>query len=224
MKKNLYITIGSIVGAVVIVAALIAGIIFVVRTCDEEPAPTEFTLEGTWRLFNYDATTTDVQFLVFGAESVTAFKNGNQVFTSKYEYANNSLKLVDLNKEYVSLKYTNNYVNLVDGNHVEQTLVRSTGNGSVIESIDWTKIVGTWKVTLHGKDFPANETMSFDGSTFKAYRGSETPFVDCPYTPEANGNVNVQSMGQFCLTYVDSNVAILVQLSNGNVFELVPQN
>ena len=125
MKNKIWV----IIGAVIIVLAVVAASIFLISTKDVKPAATNFELEGTWKLFNYNTAMTDEQYLVFSDGIVNGYKNGNSTpsITSKFEYSTGVLKLTDLGVEYKVDEVTGNYLALYDANVTEYALVRSTG-------------------------------------------------------------------------------------------------
>ncbi len=220
MKNKIYIAIGSIV----IVAAIVAASIFLISTKDVKPAATDFELDGTWKLFNYNAAMTDEQYLVFGDGVVNGYKNGNGTpsITSKFEYSTGSLKLTDLGIEYKADKITNNYLALYDSNRTEYALVRSTGDGISYQDFDWKLLIGTWDVVLHGKDFVGSEQMVFDETSMKDYRdGNTTPYLDSSYTIKEKGMLVIDGIGlELNLCYLDSDLAILVETHTGYAYEL----
>lgn len=220
MKKKLYITLGS----VVILLAVIAASVFLFLTRDVEPATGDFELSGTWKLFTYNTAMTDEQYLVFEDETVTGYKNRNSTpnITSKFEYSASGLTLTDLGLEYKVDKMTDNYLALYDLNVTEYALVRSAGDGITYQDFDWSLLDGTWDVVLHGKDFVGNEQMVFDGNTMKDYRdGNATPYLESSYTIKEKGMLVVDSIGlELNLCYLDADLAILVETQTGYAYEL----
>lgn len=219
MKNKLYIIIGS----VVIVLAIVAASIFMLSTKDVKPASTNFEIEGTWKLFNYDVPMTDEQYLIFNDGTVNGYKNGNNTpsITSKYEYSTGTLKLTDLGIEYKADIITDNYLALYDTALTEYVLVRSVGDGINPQDFDWDLLIGTWDVILHGKDFAGTEQMIFDGTVVKDYRdGNATPYLDSTYTIKDNNTLLIDGIGlELNLCYLDSELAILVETHTGYVYE-----
>ena len=207
MRNKIWVTIGT----AVIVLAIIAASVFLISTKDVKPAATNFELEGTWKLFNYNV--------------VNGYKNGNSTpsITSQFEYSTGILKLTDLGIEYKVDEVTNNYLALYDANVNEYALVRSTGDGIAYQNFDWKLLIGTWDVVLHGKDFVGSEQMVFGDASVKVYRGGNTePYLDSAYTINEPGMLVVDSLGlTLNLCYLDSDLAILVETHTGYAYELV---
>lgn len=220
MKNKIYIAIGSII----IVLAIVAASIFLISTKDVKPATTNFVLEGTWKLFNYNTAMVDEQYFVFDNGTVVGYKNGNSTpsITSKFEYSTGILKLTDLGIEYKVDKVTDNYLALYDSNITEYALVRSTGNGIAHQDFDWALLINTWDVVLHGKDFVGSEQMIFEESSVKVYRdGNTTPYLDSAYTIKENNMLTVDSIGlELNLCYLDSDTVIFVETHSGYAYEL----
>lgn len=220
MKRKVY----YVIGAVVIVLAIVAASAFLFITKDVEPAANSFKLDGTWKLFSFNEVMTDEQYLVFADGTVNAYKNGNNTpsVTSSFEYSTGSLILADIGTEYKVDKITDNYLALYDSNITEYALVRSTGNGVEYQDFDWNLLQGTWDVVLHGKDFMGSEQMVFDETSMKDYRdGSTTPYLDSTYTIKEKGMLVVDSIGlELNLCYLDSDLAILVETQTGYAYEL----
>lgn len=221
MKNKIWVMIGT----VVIVLAIVAASIFLMLTKDVKPAATNFELEGTWKLFNYDTVMTDEQYLVFADGVVNGYKNGNSTpsITSTFEYSTGALKLTDLGIEYKVDEVTDNYLALYDANVTEYALVRSTGDGIANQNFEWNLLIGTWDVVLHGKDFVGSEQMVFDESSVKVYRdGNTDPYLDSAYTIKETNMFEVSSIGlTLNLCYLDSDLAILVETHTGYAYELV---
>ena len=221
MKNKIWV----IIGAVIIVLAVVAASIFLISTKDVKPAATNFELEGTWKLFNYNTAMTDEQYLVFSDGIVNGYKNGNSTpsITSKFEYSTGVLKLTDLGVEYKVDEVTGNYLALYDANVTEYALVRSTGDGIAYQNFDWNLLIGTWDVVLHGKDFVGSEQMVFDEASVNVYRdGNTDPYLASAYTIQNSNMLEVSSIGlTLNLCYLDSDLAILVETHTGYAYELV---
>ena len=219
MKNKIWV----IIGVIIIVLAIAAASVFLISTKDVKPAATNFELEGTWKLFNYNTAMTDEQYLVFEDGVVTGYKNGNVAITSKFEYSTGVLKLTDLGIVYKVDEVTANYLALYDANVTEYALVRSAGDGVAYQNFDWNLLNGTWDVVLHGKDFVGSEQMIFDGASVKVYRdGNTDPYLDSTYAIKESGMLEVGSIGlTLNLCYLDSDLAILVETHTGYAYELV---
>ena len=221
MKNKIWV----IIGAVIIVLAVVAASIFLISTKDVKPAATNFELEGTWKLFNYNTAMTDEQYLVFSDGIVNGYKNGNSTpsITSKFEYSTGVLKLTDLGVEYKVDEVTGNYLALYDANVTEYALVRSTGDGIAYQNFDWNLLIGTWDVVLHGKDFVGSEQMVFDEASVNVYRdGNTDPYLASAYTIQNSNMLEVNGIGlTLNLCYLDSDLAILVETHTGYAYELV---
>ena len=221
MKNKIWV----IIGAVIIVLAVVAASIFLISTKDVKPAATNFELEGTWKLFNYNTAMTDEQYLVFSDGIVNGYKNGNSTpsITSKFEYSTGVLKLTDLGVEYKVDEVTGNYLALYDANVTEYALVRSTGDGIAYQNFDWNLLIGTWDVVLHGKDFVGSEQMVFDEASVNVYRdGNTDPYLASAYTIQNSNMLEVNGIGlTLNLCYLDSDLALLVETHTGYAYELV---
>ena len=221
MKNKIWVIIGSLV----IVLAIVAAGIFLFSTKDVKPAARNFTLEGTWKLFNYNTAMVDEQYLVFADGTVNGYKNGSATpnITSKFEYSTGMLRLTDLGVVYKVDEITDNCLALYDANVTEYALVRGTGDGISCPTFDWDLLNGAWDVVLHGKDFVGSEQMVFDGASVKVYRdGNATAYLDSTFTIEEGNMLAVSSIGlKLNLCYLDSDIAVLVETHTGYAYELV---
>ena len=219
MKKNLWL----IIGAVVVVAAIVASLIFVLTPGENEPQVVIPDLSGNWTVVatytNDTPTYTDGQSAKFADGSVSFYKDGdtNNAYAISTYTINEAfqLSLPDMAREYKVDKKTDNVVRLCQDANTYMLLVRSV---SVLTQAD-----GKWQVVMKGEQMNNGESLSFNSGKLEYYKaGSSTPAATADYVIE-NGVLKAAALGMEMRCYAVSDSAFVMVENNGIVWELAKQ-
>ena len=211
MKKN---TLFYIIGAAVIVIAVVALAIFLIAT--RGLGTTEsFSLEGTWKVYARYKNVVDEEYMVFTEDTVTDYRNGSEAFTGSYEWIDNdtSIKIPSLNKEFYIHKKTENAIVLVEPGDTEQSYLRwelvRVDNYPV--TFNQADIKGDWTVVIHSDGVAEGEMLRFADNTMEFYREGALA-KSSTYVWRDENTVYIEGLDMLCKVYkVDSDTVVLVQ-------------
>ncbi len=221
-KRNWFIGIG--VAVIAIVAVLMT--IFCIKTCNVEPAPTEFTMTGTWKMYTRNPSVPNsddtVLYLDFTNEKMTAYKGKNSTtvyLESAYELdlIGGKLSLTEKNITYTVLgKLSDNFLDIVDASQVEYALVRCNDknlNGN------FDNITGEWQGVIKDKEANTDTVKIENGNLTLTKAGETAPYINLGYSISEKGLVSFGPYN-YEIAYLSQNSVILVEISSGSVFEL----
>lgn len=225
MKKSVFITIGS----VVVVAALVLAIAFVLSGKGEISSTQneQLDLKGTWIVVaNYNNDTpvfTENQYMTFTDTEAAMYKDAASDAFAKSSYTineTNHLILSDISREYKITQKTKNCVRLYENTDTYMLLVRNSTDERDIEAVTPDLLTGKWNVTLKADTLNNGEVMEFEGTTLKYFKSeNEAPVATADYTVENNMlSVASLNMNMRCFK-INDNTIFLVEES-GIVWEL----
>ena len=216
MKKNLAL----IIGAVVVVAAIVVSLVFVLTPNEDEPPVVIPDLSGDWTaVANYvdDVPTfTDGQYASFEDGVACFYKDGdrNTPYARSAYTVNEAfqMSLPDIGREYKVDKKTDNCVRLYQDANTYMLLVRSVSPA--------TQADGTWQVTMKGDQMNNGESLAFADGKLSYYKaGATTPAATADYVIEG-GVLKAAALGMEMRCYAVGTDTLMLVEQSGIVWEL----
>ncbi len=175
MKKSVF----YIVGAIVILAAIAAMLIFIF-TGEDADIPNnkvKVDLKGTWQVVamvqNDIPTFIEKEFMVFDDSKAYSYKNGEKepALTSAYNVTeDNKLVFSDVSMDYVLDPKTANYVTLYENATKYLVLVKYANADMSEVTYNRENLIGKWDVTYRSVQEPMKEALEFSEVSLNYYR------------------------------------------------------
>lgn len=209
----------------VILLAVAGGTIFCIKTCDMEPAPTEFTLSGTWKMYtmanNYTNNDSNTKYLDFVGDNVKVYVGESTTpilttsFTLKLAYDKSSLEIKDVKTYEVLHQYTEDYLHLYDEeSDIQYILVKSNSKNL---NKDYSNVYGTWNGVYKHTE-PVNDKFVITSSNISLYENMQAT------TPQRSFDLSITTDGvlvfasfNYEIAYLSESRVILVSLIGDSV-------
>lgn len=227
MKKKVVV----IACGVVIVAAIAAMLIFAFGGKNDVPAVT-VNMEGTWKVVSYinngNATIVDSEYMVFTADSVRDYRDGEAepFVTSKYTIDKNLLlQLTDISRKYTVEKRTENHIRLYESNEIYMELIRYQNADMSELDVDTNILNGKWNVVYRNTaTVYAGEYLLFENGMISRYSaGASESVATSNFTWENGNHLICEAWGKDMVLYpISKDTVILVEINTdvGYVWEL----
>ena len=228
--SNKKTTIFISIAIAIILLAIVGGTIFCIKTCNLEPAPTEFSMVGVWKMYtraeNFENNDNNVKYLEFSESSVKIFDGVSSTTPSKttnysLDLVANELVLSDLNLEYKVLgRYADCFVAIALNPTTEFALVKCNDkslNGN------YDKLYGEWKAIVKDKE-EVDQKIVIDNVALSIYQAKETkPIISSDYQLTSDGIIILQASPtspilRYEIAYLSETQAILVELGGAGKF------
>ncbi len=224
MKTNKNgVTIFISIAIAIILLAVVGGTIFCIKTCNLEPAPTEFSMVGVWKMYtraeNFENDDSSMKYLEFSEKSVKVFAVDSTTpsLESKYtlDLVGNKLNLTDANLSYQILgRYVDNYIAIAENEFTEYVLVRA--NDKALNG-DYSNRIGEWKGLVKDKKEIDQKVVITNGNIALYEKDATTPYVNAGYTITSDGIIDFKPSPtalalRYEIAYLSENMAILVEL------------
>ncbi len=220
------------IAIVILVAAITGGTIFIIKTRNIEPAPTEFTLSGSYKMYirenEFTNDDNNVKYLDFVNDNVKIYAGTsvdpivNTTFELDLSPSVNTLKIQGVGEYQVLNINTENFISIFDkATDVEYAIVKC--NDKLIS--DFSGIIGEWKGVYKDKEIN-NEKIVIESSTIKLYASVDAtePYRTFDLSITTSG-VLVFANATYEIALLTDNSAVLVELGGagkiaGSVFEI----
>lgn len=222
MKKNII----WIVGAVVIVAAVAAMLIFVLSGKDDHPV-VETDLTGSWKVIaNVTSGKCDIpaaEVITFENGSVNDYRdNKSEPFTtSTYTIDGDVLELKDISRTYRINVMSDNVITLYTSDDTFIRIMKLPAEDIDENTIEPSFFEGKWNVAFNsGSIEVSSEYFEFSGLTVKDFRnGESTPTFESDFSI-TNGHILANSIEKdLAFFIIDADTMILVDTDGGKVWE-----
>ena len=217
-----------ILGAIVVIAALSAALIFVFGGDGSQQKAEPINLKGTWIIageYNNDVPVfVNNQYMVFSDDSVSVYKDDTvkPYAVSSYSInAANQIKLPDISREYKVEKKTENCYRLYESATKYMLLIKNSGDDLAEIVVNSSMLAGKWNVTMKGDQLNNGESLNFVNDTLEYFKTpGETPSVTANYIVSDGNVISADSinMKMRCFFVGEKNV-IFVE-DSGIVWEL----
>ena len=217
MKKGLIIS-----GCILIVTVFVAVTIFVNSgSTPSEPAP-EVNLRGTWRVYQYAENKVDNEYMMFGADVFSDFRDGNNeaYITSSYQFSDGILVMPEISKNFSLRTVSDNNIILVEPDTREWKLIKvSNGNMDFWEP-KGADLTGDYLVSMVAGETRSNEEMVFSESSLTDYRDGEL-YISSDYELISGHVLRAVALSKDFYIYKNGDVLMMIEKDDGYVWELL---
>lgn len=215
--KKLLIAIG---GLVIIVATALSVVLIIKSRKPDNPKEDDFSIQGSWFVYQYADNYVDNEFMVFGNEKVSDYRSGTKIIESNYTYEDNVLVINDLSKNFAVTIRNNNAIVLTEPTSIEWKLLRVSDDTESITTVTTENIVGDYNVLRVAFEERTNETMSFTSNLLTDTRNGQQYFSSS-YSIETEKHIlHANSLSKDYLVFKNKNLLFLIDCSERYVWEL----
>lgn len=219
MKKKILVVCGGL-----LIVAVLATVICFIILGDKNEANNDNALDitGTWCVYQYGEKMIDNEQMVFDGETVKDYRDGNadEYMSSSYIFEDSTLKCPDVDLEFTVRIISENNIVLIEPNTMEWKLVRAANINEQIKQVTEKDLVGEYILLSVAGEKKENETMIFDESSFTDYRNGEQ-FLVCDYELTSANRLVAADINKDYHVYIYNNFLLLVDISEGHVWELL---
>jgi len=223
-----------IIVAVVVIAAIIGMVVFVLSGEDPEQPQDTLKLDGTWKVAaNVQAgqvTLLEDQFIVIADGTASMYKDGSAepyaksafTLTPSTKYPDQDMNLTEIGRKYTVSPVTDNYIRLYENASVYMELIRHPNEDRSPVTAEESQIQGKWNVVYRNNGQTViNEQLDFNNGTLKDYRdGGAEPVATVEYT-WSDGVISVPALHvEMVCCPLNENVILLVEIGTGFVWEI----
>lgn len=223
MKRNLL----YILGAVVVVVALVVSLIFVFGGNDGDKTVNLPDLTGNWTVVavytNDTPTFTENQYMVFKDGTASMYKDNSDKAYATSTYSINEaaqLLLPDISREYKIAKKTDYCVRLYENADQYMLLIKNKVDELTPATYTAEDLNGRWNVSMKGDQLNNGEVLEFVDGTLRYYKANASePAATAEFVLE-NGVVRASSLGMEMKCYATSEATFALVEKTGIVWEL----
>lgn len=217
MKKKGLLILGGIM-----IVAVFAVVIFIISSTGKSTAPAEaFSIDGTWRVYQYAENRVENEFMVFQNGSVKGYRDGNDeaYLNSNFTFESGTLTFSDASKKFAVRIISNNNIIIVEPDTREWKMIKVSDGDRDIKDLLSADLVGDYDVLLVAGEKRTEEVISFTDVSFRDTRRGEE-FISASYELISGHLLKMPDIAKEFTCYKNGTALMLIDNVDGYIWEL----